>query len=139
VGSVIEVTAALQGAISETLSLTLGTDEMLLFSTWLIALTNIFHSNNTGDIPNFFKAEASFDGSFEANVELSEPFDFLGSASASGQFVEPFVIDFLHGNVMYPKVDFDVQIKGIGDVQKPSFSASGGSLERCLGVPRQVR
>jgi len=121
VGGVIEVTATLYGVLSGNLTLSLGTEEMLSFSTWLIALTNVFNTNSSGHINGFFEASATFDGSFNAVVAPKAPFDFLGIASASGGFAEPYVIDFL-GNTSYPNITFDVVIDGIGDVRKLSFA-----------------
>ncbi len=121
VGGVIEVTAELAGNISGYLELSLGTGELLPFSDWLVGLINIFDSTSEGFIPDFFEASATFDANFEASVEPSSPFNLLATASASGGFAEPFVIDFLSKNFSYPEIEFDVNIEGIGDVRKLTF------------------
>ncbi|GAX18396.1 hypothetical protein FisN_2Lh003 [Fistulifera solaris] len=121
VGGVIEVTAELEGDITGYLELSLGTGELLPFSDWLVALINIFDSESEGYIADFFEASATFDATFEASVEPSSPFNLLATASASGGFAEPFVIDFLAKNFSYPEIEFDVNIEGIGDVRKLTF------------------
>lgn len=122
VGGVIEVTAALDGTIAGSLVLSIGTGELLPFSDWLVGLINIFGNSSTpGFIADFFEASATFEANFDASVEPSSPFNLLATASATGSFAEPFVIDFLSKDFSYPDIDFEVNIDGIGDVRKLTF------------------
>lgn len=134
VGDVIEVTTTLLGTISGDLTLSLGTSELLAFTTWLAGLTSIFDSSSEGFIEDFFIAEASFDAEFSASVEPSSPFNLLGSASAEGGFAEPFVIDFLSNETGYPNITFDVEIgRCFGFVQRafcPQLSESPNTCFR---------
>ncbi len=123
VGGVIEVTASLSGNITGSLSLSLGTSDLLPFTDWLVGLINIFDTDNTsgGFIAGFFDATATFNARFDGLVEPSSPFDWLATANATGGFAQPFEIDFLSKSFSYPDIDFEVNIERIGDVRKLTF------------------
>lgn len=150
VGGVIAVNSSLGAALSGSVNVSVG-DDFIPAGDWIVALTKIFGDASTeGYRAGFLTANASFDGNFSASVQALKPFDFA-RVNATGQFLEPFAIDFLNVNAskLRPNVTFVVDLPKIGNLRDMTFkdvieplqlaleflvgADDGDSVETCSG------
>ena len=123
VGGVIEIEAEFDASITGEIGATVGSEEMIPFVDWLIALVNMFDDTADGHIDGFLDAGCEFNATMNADVSALPPFDFVPTSSFSGEFAEPFSIDFLDTDtIQRPNITFEIDLPSIGNIRNLSFA-----------------
>jgi hypothetical protein len=128
----IEVGATIVSDVSGSLQFDAGTKGQLVpFDTWLSNMRSLTDPNDPFHDPDFASAVISLDGSFEAKVELREPFHLDAPSFFTGSFSAPYELDLLNISAVSntrPDVKFDIDLPTIGDIRSLSFGGKFPSI-----------
>lgn len=132
----IEVGATIDASVTGSLQFQSGTlGQLVPLDDWFSNLRSIMDPTDEFYDPDFASAVVTVDGSFDAEVELRQPFQLDIPASFKGYFFTPFELNLLNTSAIgtaRPDVRFDIDIPSIGDIGNLSFGNVINLLKQAL-------
>ena len=132
----IEVAAGIDAFIGGSLDFNAGTSGKLIqIDDWFSNIKSMWNASDEFHEPDFATASITVDGSFEASVEVREPFALDLPVSFGGSFASPFELDLLNltaAGIKRPDIKFDIDLPNIGDIKNLSFGEVVKLLKQAL-------
>ena len=132
----IEVAAGIDAFIAGSLEFNAGTrGKLIQIDDWFSNIKSMWNTSDEFHEPDFATASLSVDGSFEASVEVREPFALDLPVSFGGSFASPFELNLLNltaAGIRRPDIKFDIDLPNIGDIKNLSFGEVIKLLKQAL-------